>query len=91
MTTEANNTTERKALNLVQRIVANRLENENGKIQVNMKALGEDFTYHLGWKCEDIYKRHLLRNFYRDMLTQLAHPDTCLFCNSGNNLNIVVI
>ncbi len=31
MTTEANNTTERKALNLVQRIVANRLENENGK------------------------------------------------------------
>ena len=26
MTTEANNTTERKALNLVQRIVANRLE-----------------------------------------------------------------
>lgn len=38
MTTEANNTTERKALNLVQRIVANRLENENGKIQENMKA-----------------------------------------------------
>lgn len=76
MTTEANNTTERKALNLVQRIVANCLENENGKIQENMKALGEDFTYYLGWKCEDIYKRHLLRNFYRDMLTQLAHPDT---------------
>lgn len=28
------------------------------------------------WCCPDIYKRHLLRNFYRDMLTQLAHPDT---------------
>lgn len=74
MTTEANNTTERKALNLVQRIVANHLENENGKIQENMKSSLRG--HFLGWKCEDIYKRHLLRNFYRDMLTQLAHPDT---------------
>lgn len=76
MTTEANNTTERKTLDIVQRIVASRLENENAKIQKGMEALGEDFTYYLGWKCEDIYKRHLLRNFYRDLLTQLAHPDT---------------
>lgn len=54
MTTEANNTTERKTLDIVQRIVASRLENENAKIQKGMEALGEDFTYYLGWKCEDI-------------------------------------
>ncbi len=72
MTTEANNTTERNALNEFAKYVARQILRNEGIIKNCMEALAEDFTYYLGWKCEDIYKRHLLLNFYRDMLTRLA-------------------
>lgn len=76
MTTEANNTTERNALDIVQRIIGNRLYRISGRIELDMKSLAGDFIGQLGWKCERIYKNRLLCDFYRDLQTSLDNQDT---------------
>lgn len=59
MTTEANNTTERNALNEFAKYVARQILRNEGIIKNCMEALAEDFMENFEWKPETIYKCNL--------------------------------
>lgn len=76
MATEANNTTERNALNELAKYVARQIRRNEGIIKSNMEALMEDFMEHFEWKSETIYKCNL-RLEYLVGVNKLLAEDGC--------------
>lgn len=67
MTTEANNTTERNALNELAKYVARQILRNEGIIKSSMEALAEDFMENFEWKSETIYKANLKLEYLVDV------------------------
>lgn len=76
MTTEANNTPERNALNKLAKYVARQILRHEGIIKSNMDALAEDFMENFEWKSETIYKANLKLEYLVEVNKLLAE-DGC--------------
>ena len=76
MTTEANNTTERNALNALAKYVARQILRHEGIIKHNMEELAEDFMENFKWKSETIYKANLKLEYLVEV-NKLLCEDGC--------------
>ena len=76
MTTEANNSTERNALNDLSRYVARQILRYEGIIKSNMEGLAEDFMKNFEWRSETIYKANLKLEYLVEV-NKLLCEDGC--------------
>ena len=76
MTTEANNTTERNALNGLAKYVARQILRYEGIIKHNMEELVEDFMENFEWRSETIYKANLKLEYLVEV-NKLLCEDEC--------------
>ena len=75
MTTEANNTTERNALNALAEYVALHIRKNEGIIKDYMEALAENFMESFEWKLKTIYKCNLKLEYLVEINKLLAEED----------------
>jgi DNA polymerase III delta prime subunit len=76
MTTEANNTTERNALNALAEYVALHIRKNEGIIKDYMEALAENFMESFEWKLKTIYKCNLKLEYLVE-INKLLAEDGC--------------
>lgn len=76
MTTEANNTTERNALNDLSRYVARQILQMEGIAKSGMETLAENFMESFEWKLKTIYKCNLKLEYLVE-INKLLAEDGC--------------